>query len=76
MIGIVDDIPLKIKPRDVEIIQFGGGKLRAAIFRTFCSEKLYKEEAANKNDRSTIRLGGKTINDEHKTEYFRNMKWF
>ena len=50
--------------------------LRAAILTILFLEILYKEEAANKNNKSILRLGGNAISDERKLESFLNIKWF
>ena len=74
MSGIVDDISLKIIAGDVGKLRFVMSTLRAAIFKMLCLEKLCKEEATNKNDKSIIRLRGEEIGDEDKIESFLNIK--
>ena len=76
VIGIVNDMSLKIIADDVEQTGFDVSNLRAAILKTLCLENLYKEEAANKNEKSTIGLGGVAVFDQPKNESFLNLEWF
>ena len=74
--GFEHAISLKIIPGDAEKFKFDVSSLRAAFLKMLCLGILYKEEEANKNDQSTIRLGGNAINDEHKSESFLILKRF